>query len=81
MWNIENIFFLCLTTDHSNKPQVCQTSEAGTTRKGLELSEGEEKIKEEEGWILHTFFFLSASFMLTFTRESQSVAWEAVNIT
>lgn len=49
----------CLNTDHSDKPPVCQTSEVVTPRRGLELSEGEGKNKEEVGWTLRTAFFPS----------------------
>lgn len=55
-------FSLCLTTDHSNKPQVCQTCEGVALREALEPSEEEGKSNEERGSTL-TPFFLSASFM------------------
>lgn len=52
-------FLLCLTTSHSNKPQVCQTCEGVTLRKALEPSQGEGKSNEEGGWILTLVFSLS----------------------
>lgn len=55
-----NFFLLYQTTDHSNKPQICQTSEAVTTKafRGTKEEQGRGRLD----LALH-FFFLSASFI------------------